>query len=442
MQFSNGRRVCVAIGLFFAINACGGGNATPTATPVKVAPSAQVAAPESPPSAPSVTTTRPASLAAWVHVENVPAWMTYFGLKADASSDDSVSKMLGAGAAALDLTRPLDLAATFVTEDEVEGAAVIPIQSKEIFLTLRRQTMNVTERKSRYILTDKKSAVHADASDGGAPVAPPEPKKKKSSMDDKILACDFVASPAQAGCGTERGLTEIAPWLQSAPKPQKGDIAIEMYVDPLRKAMLDEMAKDTDALNDAPAADPETARKKAEEDVKMKRNAAAFVNELDRVALSISLNEQTLSMGIALGFRGTESAWVKPHILAPADGASSDLLFKLTENASAAMFSQGGGPLPELLSSYDMWSDLGGADHDKGVALTGELKKMLAKPWAVSYGIRSPSRDQSDCRPQDVQGPRKSKEGTGLVDRRIRRACGEHRRRVVRKVDARILSAR
>jgi hypothetical protein len=250
----------------------------------------------------------------------------------------------------------------------------------------------VEERKSRYIITDKKKDPPKDDGSG----APPERKepKKKSKMDEKVIACDFMASPPTAVCGTDAGLTQIGPWLRSSPKPKRGDIAMEVYVAPMRDFLLSSIKKsqekDKDRSGSDPGTDPETQRKKAEDDLKAMNNLNDFVREVDTFRMSAALNGGDLELQFATSFQGVESAWVKPLFARPTGVAKPDLLFKLTENASAALYSQGAGPVPDLLGSYDPWSDLSGVEHDKAVAWTEEVKKLLNAPYGLAYGIDLP----------------------------------------------------
>ncbi len=351
--------------------------------------------PAPPEPASAVSQTRPANVVGWVHLDNVKAWMLFVGLNQDKAPDEDLMKGVYQGLEIVDVSRPFDAAATMVSEDDFELAVTIPIKDKQKFLDAVAKSADVTERKSRYVITDKKKAEPPKDDGSGttpAPAPPPEPKepKKKSAMDNKTFACDFVASPPTAVCGTDKGLTQMGPWLRSQPKPKRGDLAIEIYAAPMREMMLAAIKKtqDTSTVSAAdPQADPETQRKKAEDEQKAQTNLNDFIRELDGFRMSAALVGSELELDFATSFQAVESGWVKPLFLRPSGVSKPDLLWRLTENASAAFYSQGAGPIPDLLGSYDPWSDLNGVEHDKAVAWTEEVKKLLNAPYGVAYGI-------------------------------------------------------
>jgi hypothetical protein len=180
----------------------------------------------------------------------------------------------------------------------------------------------------------------------------------------------------------------------------------------MRKQMLDALAKPDDEPAPDPSAPPvdaETARKKAEEKAKIQENTKALVSELDKFAITAKLDGTAMAFGMSAAFRSTESAWVKPIFLSPSDMGSPDLLFRLTENASAAIFSQGGGPLPELLSSIDLFSDLPAADRDAAAAVRESFKQLLMKPYGAAYGIDIPRVTKSVADLKNAKDPEKAK---------------------------------
>lgn len=350
-------------------------------------------APSPEPAAPLVSTTRPSNVIAWAHADNLKAWMLFVGLNQDKAPDEELMKGVYQGLEIVDVGRPFDAAGTMVSEDDFEIAVSIPIKDKQKFLDAVAKSADVTERKSRYVITEKKKDPPKDDGSG----APPEPKepKKKSKMDEKTFACDFVASPPTAVCGTDAGLTQLGPWLRSQPKPKRGDLALEIYAAPMREMMLAAVKKSQEkdgilASSSDPTTDPETQRKKAEDDLKAITNLNDFIREVDSFRMSAALRGNDLEIDLATSFQGVESGWVKPLFARPTGTAKPDLLFKLTENASAALYSNGAGPIPDLLGSYDPWSDLGGVEHDKAVAWTEEVKKLFNAPYGVSYGIDLP----------------------------------------------------
>lgn len=385
MRGSRALRPFLCAAAFAWLQACGGA-APPPPKVVAVPPASTAVATEPPP--PAVSGTRPANVVAWVHLENLQAWMLYVGLNQDKKPGEELMKGLAEGLEVVDISRPFNAAVTLVGEDDGEMALSIPIKDKQRFLDAVSKSADVTERKSRYVITEKKKEPAPD--DGsGTPAPPADPPKKKSKIDEKTFACDFVASPPTAVCGSDRGLTEMGPWLRSNPRPQKGDLALQLYAAPARELMLSGLKKLQNDGTTAPDAqsDPEAQRKKAEDDLKAYTNLGDLVRELDGFGMTASLRDSNVEFGMTVSFQGVESAWVKPVFQSPPGLSKPDLLFKLTENASAAFYSQGGGPVPELLSSYDFWQNLTGADHDKGAAWTAEVRKLMSLPYGAAYGV-------------------------------------------------------
>ncbi len=382
-------RVALTMMSLATLGACGGAPPPPPKV-VTVTPAPPPA--PTPDSPPAVSATRPANVVAWVHLDNLKAWMLFVGLNQDKAPDEDLMKGVYKGLEIVDISRPFDAAATMISEDDFELAVTIPIKDKQKFLDEVAKNAEVTERKSRYVITDKKKEPPKDDGAGTTPAPPPEPKepKKKGPMDNKVIACDFIASPPTAVCGTDAGLTQMGPWLRSQPKPKRGDLAIEIYAAPMRTMMLAAIKKTQDASTPSvadPQADAETQRKKAEDDLKAATNMNDLIRELDGVRMSAALKGSELELDFATSFQGVESGWVKPLFARPSGVGRPDLLFKLTENASAAFYSQGAGPIPDLLGSYDPWTDLTGSEHDKAVAWNEEIKKLLNAPYGVAYGI-------------------------------------------------------
>ena len=290
----------------------------------------------------------PASVAAWLHVENVPAWMAFVGvsMKPDGNSDADLAKALQA-LTTIDLTRPVDAGLIFINEDDFDGAAAIPIFDKDKFLALLGESFEVTPRKSRYILTTKMKPTDGAAADPSASTEPTDPPKKKKPIDDKTFACEFVASPAEAICGTERGLSKISrrgfDHRRNPTEPtSRSKCMRSRFARLMLAAMKDDKSRD---VRSPLTATPEAARKKAESKKKLTENGLAFVNELDRFGLYLTRSTiKSSTTRFNIGFRTTESLWVKPMFASPGDMGAPDLLFTLTENASAALYSPGGGP--------------------------------------------------------------------------------------------------
>jgi hypothetical protein len=409
------RRFTLVVPALYALSACGGpAPNAPVAAKIAPAQSASAPAPEPPP--PPRSTARPATVAAWLHVEKSQAWASALGLT-NGNADSDINKGLAAADAVLDLKRPIDAGLMFLPDDDWDLAAALPIRDKAAFLTLLKNEMDVTEQKSRFIFTPKKS--DKDKDDGttdGRKSGDGDGKKKKKGLDDKKLACAIVDANPGAGptaiCGTEHGLDELEPWLRSAPKPAQGDIAIEVYMEPLRKSFIEGVDKPSkDGIFDpsTPAPDPDAARKEAEQKAKINENLKAFVTELDTFGFSANLDGNAMAFGLRASFHATETPWVKPIFLAPASIDQPDLLFRLGENASAAMFSQGGGPLPELLSSIDVYSELSGPDHDKANAVISSIKQILMKPYGFAYGIDIPRVTKSVADLKTAKDPEKAK---------------------------------
>ena len=387
------REVAFVVASLATVVACGG-SPPPSSKVVTVGPT--TTATPTPEQTQLVSATRPANVIAWMHLDNVKAWMLFAGVNQDKAPDEELMKGVYQSLEIVDVSRPFDAAATMVAEDDYEVAITIPIKDKQKFLDAVSKSADVTERKSRYVITQKKKEPPKDDGTGTAPAPPPEPKeaKKTTPMDNKVFACDFVASPPTAVCGTDAGLTQLGPWLRSQPRPKRGDLALEIYAAPMRETMLAAMNKKTENTSSLtaadPQADPETQRKKKEDELKAQTNLGDFIRELDGMRMSAALKGSELELDFATSFQGVESGWVKPLFLRPSGVAKPDLLFKLTENASAAFYSQGAGPIPDLLGSYDPWSELSGAEHDKAAAWTEDIKKLLMSPYGVAYGIDLP----------------------------------------------------
>ena len=179
----------------------------------------------------------------------------------------------------------------------------------------------------------------------------------------------------------------MAPWLRARPKPQKGNLAIQVFGEPLRALAKRELLKEPDAPAPDATADAETQRKQAEAAKKRLADTADFVRDFDSFDLTATLTDSTLDFGTTTHVLGVESATMKPLFDKPDSPPRPDFLWKLTENASAALYSQGSGGIADLLDSFDPFTDLPAPEHQKALALIAEGKKILRSPYGFSYGV-------------------------------------------------------
>jgi len=295
--------------------------------------------------------------------------------------------------AAFDLTRAADVALSLDKEEDVELAVSMPIHDRERFLDLVREKVTIEERKSRYYLKMKGSDDSSPASGKDKPKA--ASKKKSKEFFDKEIVCEFTTAPAQAICGTERGVSEYGPWLRSSPVPPRGNVSLELYAGPVRELALGWLRKD-DGSDDGGMKDPnapqdpdaaEAARKSREDKAKWNEGAAMFVNDLEQISLTAEIRGKELEFSLSTQFRSLESPWLKAMFVPVAATGQPELLSRMSQQASAALYSQGGGPLPQLLTTMDLWDNLPEADRPRAKAASQEIQKLLSKPYAASYGV-------------------------------------------------------
>lgn len=379
------RRLVVVLVVLSMLAACGGGRG---GGGIAKAPIGQLPPASSGTSEPAPPARRPHDVVAWAHVENLAAWAILFGLdptKLASAAGEDTSKSLGELASLFDATRPADVAVTLAGEDDVDWAAVVPIQDGSRFLQYARKEYDVVEKKSRYTLTKKKPEAPKEEDDGTPPGPKPKPKaepepKKKDAKADKELLCELATKPELAVCGTAKGLAEIAPWLRSRPKLEGADIGLEVSMGPLRRAIKKALAKDKP---DDPTADP----KSKEDDKKLLADLDAFLTDFDKLTLGLDAKGKEVHFGVRATFRGVESAWSK-RVFTPTNPLGKpELLFQLSENASAAIYAPGGGPFAELVTSFDWFDHLPESDKPKAKALQTEVAKLLGKPHAMGYGV-------------------------------------------------------
>lgn len=381
------RRLVLVLVLVSMIAACGGGGRGGglAKAPIGGLPPSSGAA-----NTPAPPAHRPRDVVAWAHVENLAAWAILFGLDptklaSAAGKGEEESKSLGELASLFDATRPADVAVTLVGEDDVEWAAVVPIQDGSRFLQYARKEYDVVEKKSRYTLTKKKAQAPKEDDDGSTPPSKPAPKvdpepKGKGAKADKELVCELATKPELAICGTPKGLADIAPWLRSGPKLEGADVGLEVSMGPLRRAIKKALAKEK---ADDPNVDPKTK----EDDKKFHDDLEAFLGDFDKLTLGIDAKGKEVHFGVRATFRGVESAWSK-RVFTPTNPIGKpELLFQLSENASAAIYAPGGGPFAELVTSFEWFDHLPETDKPKAKALQAEIAKLLGKPHAMGYGV-------------------------------------------------------
>jgi hypothetical protein len=378
------------------------------------------------PSVPAVVP-KPASLTAWVHVENVLSWATMFagsndaGSEADAASREETTKSFMELAAVFDFSRPTDGALAVRGKSAYDFAAVLPIRDKDRFLEYLAKDSEVLENKSRYVLK-KHKAKEPEPEDDGAPSssslspppAPPAPsKKKKKPVEDDPqdeVSCEIGGAPLVAICGNERGHVELAPWLRTGPRPERGDVALELDAAPLRKILKQELesSPSDDGLFD-PSATPDPAGKSLDDMfTRWTKNALGFASELERVTFYATKKSDDLDFSLAASFVTVESAWVTPLFAKPSDSSNPQLLEKLTENASAAVYSQGGGPLADSMASIGSWTTLPPAEEAKSKALMDELHAISMKPLGAAYGVDLPEVTRALAAYRSTKDPNKA----------------------------------
>lgn len=387
-------------------------SAKATVTPTVVSPAVPVVVP------------RPASLTAWVHVENVLSWATMFGRHAsdaesdeDAASKEETAKSFMELASVFDFSRPTDGALAVRGKSAYDFAAVLPIRDKDRFLEYLAKDSEVLENKSRYVLKKHEVEAPEPEDDGSTSTSPPSPsapskKKKKPAQDDPRdeVSCEISGTPLVAICGNERGLSELAPWLRTGPRPERGDVALELDAAPLRKILQQELEPSpSDGAVVDPSATPDPFGKSLDDMFnRWTKNALGFASELERVTFYATKKSDDLDFSLAASFVTVESAWVSPLFAKPADPSSPQLLEKLTENASAAVYSQGGGPLADAMSTIGSWSTLPPAEEAKAKALMDELRAISMKPLGAAYGVDLPEVTRALAAYRSTKDPKKA----------------------------------
>jgi hypothetical protein len=370
-----------------------GGNASANVVKVPIADGTRRPVVPTGPDAPQVQKERPAQVAAWLHVGNALGWMTLLGMNQQKAPGEDTMKAALEVLAAFDLTRAADVAMSMDKGEEVEVAASLPIHDRERFLDLVREKVTIEERKSRYYLKMKGSDDGSAASGKDRPKA--GSKKKSKEFFEKEIVCEFTTAPAQAICGTERGVSEYGPWLRSSPAPARGNVSLELYAAPVRELALGWLRKE-DQTDDGGPKDPnapqdpdaaEAARKSREDKAKWNEGAAMFVNDLEQISLTAEIRGKELESSLSTQFRSLESPWLKTMFVPVAAKGQPELLSRLSQQASAALYSQGGGPLSELLSTMDLWDNLPDADRAQAKATSQEIQKLLGKPFGAAYGV-------------------------------------------------------
>ncbi len=383
-------------------------SAKATVTPPVVATSVPVVVP------------KPASLTAWLHVENVLSWATMFGRHAsdaeseeDAASKEETAKSFMELASVFDFSRPTDGALAVRGKSAYDFAAVLPIRDKDRFLEYLAKDSEVLENKSRYVL--KKHKVEApEPEDDGSPSPSPSPskKKKKPAQDDPQdeVSCEIGGTPLVAICGNERGLSALGPWLRTGPRPERGDVALELDAAPLRKIVQQELEPspaDGDIVD--PSTTPDPSGKSLDDMFKRwTKNALGFASELERVTFYATKKSDDLDFSLAATFVTVESAWVSPLFSKPTEGSHPELLEKLTENASAAVYSQGGGPLADAMSAIGSWTSQPPAEEAKSKALMDELRAISMKPLGAAYGVDLPEVTRALAAYRSTKDPKKA----------------------------------
>lgn len=364
-----------------------------------------------------VVVPKPASLTAWLHVENVLSWAMLFGrAQADddsaASPDEDTTKTFFELASVFDFSRPADGAVSVHTKSAYDFVAVLPIRDKDRFLEYLAKDSEVLENKSRYVLKKHKAEVAEDEDDdpSSAPPSPSPSKKKKPSEDDRQdeVSCEIGGTPLVAICGNERGHAELSPWLRTGPRPEKGDVALELDTGTLRKILKEELSSASkDEVDPSAAPDPSS---KAIEDTfnRWTQNALGFASELERVSFYATKKSDDLDLSFTASFSTVESVWVSPLFAKPVDGSRPELLEKLTENASAAVYSQGGGPLAQAISALGTWNSLPPADAAKAKAVADEVSAISMKPLGAAYGVDLPEVTRALAAYRGTKDPKKA----------------------------------
>ncbi len=383
----------------------------PTVKPVASAPVA--------PSVP-VVVPKPASLTAWLHVENVLSWAMLFrhGQADDdsaAAPDEDTTKTFFELASVFDFSRPTDGALAVRGKSAYDFVAVLPIRDKDRFLEYLAKDSEVLENKSRYVLKKHKTkAPEVEDDDPSASPTPPVPskKKKKPAEDDPRdeVSCEIGGTPLVAICGNERGHAELSPWLRTGPRPEKGDVALELDTATLRKILKDELSSPSpdDEIVD-PSSPPDPSTKLFEDTFKRwTQNALGFASELERITFYASKKSDDLDVSFTASFSTVESAWVAPLFAKPVEGSRPELLEKLTENASAAVYSQGGGPLSQAISSLGTWNSLPPADAAKAKAVADEVSAISMKPLGAAYGVDLPEVTRALAAYRGTKDPKKA----------------------------------
>jgi hypothetical protein len=295
-----------------ALVACGG--SPPTVTP-PVVPAPPASTASAAPAAPAPVEA-PKGLALWSHVEQPSTLVT------------AVRPMLDADTLALldaiDLTHPIDIAA-WASPDKDGVAAAFTVKSRD--------------------------AVEGDLG--------------RVSDAKRSIKCEFAPGSGDvAVCGDDHGLTHLAPWLRSAPKPPAGALDEAVHVEVYAPPVLARAGVGKNATGEL----------------------ALLAHDWTGASLGVRLAGDSVAFKLDLRLGSATSGWTKALLADTSPGPMPDSFGRMPDGANMALGSPGGAVLGALLNKgVDLLGFLGKPEVLHAVAADVDAT-VLSKPWlSVSY---------------------------------------------------------
>ncbi len=329
-----------------ALFACGG---PPAPKPVESGP--LVVPPATAPPAPPAPAppSRPADVAAWIHVDDLDGAVDFLGA-GSLAQNPWAGGVVQPWLELVDTRQPVDV--VWVTEGDraKDGAPVVRIALRDTHAVIEklRAFSDVTEEGRR---------VHV---------------KKKHRDDEDAFTCDFGSTrgPDVAICGAPHAFDRAVDWLQTAPLPSADESARSGNGQPMVRAVLY-----------GPAMAAQVASGAGEDDKAM----ASFLRDVGSISAELARDDGGIALAVTARFASRQSKW-SAQIFEPASSDTpNDAFRRVWKDTNAAVFFAGGGAAPawarQLLGKDDA--------SPKRKAAAAALARTFQKPVVAGYGVRA-----------------------------------------------------